>query len=152
MIVNERQLKVTKGWIRKFEDTLGHLVNDPAEREGVHPLLYKARVDQVCGLLEDLRGEAAEYEALRSGQRDELPLEALSDLPQSLILARVARGMTQKNLAERLGMREQQIQRYEATCYAGASMKRVMEVAAQLGIAIRGKVTLESPQTPAAVP
>jgi transcriptional regulator with XRE-family HTH domain len=58
--------------------------------------------------------------------------------------------MTQKSLAERLGMREQQIQRYEATRYAGASMKRVLEVAAQLGIAIQGKVTLETPPNRAA--
>jgi hypothetical protein len=142
MIINERQLKVTKGWIRKFEESLEHLLNDPAEREEVHPLLYKARVDQARGLLEDLRKEKAEYEALRSGRRNELPLEALSDLPQSLILARVARGMTQKDLAGRLGMKEQQIQRYEATCYARASMTRVLEVAAQLQMAVRGTVTL----------
>jgi transcriptional regulator with XRE-family HTH domain len=77
-------------------------------------------------------------------------VESLDDLLQSLILARVARGMTQKNLAERLGMREQQIQRYEATCYAGASMKRIMEIADQLWIAFRGKVTLDMPPNPAA--
>jgi ribosome-binding protein aMBF1 (putative translation factor) len=150
MILNERQYNVTKGWIRKFQQLVNRLQNDPAERQGVHPLLYKARLEAAQSELEVLRDQAAEYEALRSGKRDELPLDALSDLPQSLILARVARGMTQKSLAERLGMREQQIQRYEATRYAGASMKRVLEVAAQLGIAIQGKVTLETPPNPAA--
>jgi hypothetical protein len=142
MIVNERQYKVTKTWIRDFEAAVRLLENDASQREGIHPLLFKARLDASRGKLEDLRNEAAEYEALRSGQRDELPLDALSDLPQSLILARVARGMTQKDLADRLGMKEQQIQRYEATCYAGASMTRVLEVAAQLQMAVRGTVTL----------
>lgn len=50
-------------------------------------------------------------------------------LPESLIDERKKLGLTQKELAERLGIKEQQIQRYEATRYQSASLKRIVEVA-----------------------
>jgi HTH-type transcriptional regulator / antitoxin HipB len=42
---------------------------------------------------------------------------AIEDLPTTLIKARIASGLTQKDLAERIGVQEQQIQRYEANHY-----------------------------------
>jgi HTH-type transcriptional regulator/antitoxin HipB len=39
----------------------------------------------------------------------------LTELLVALIEARIAAGLTQKALADRLGVAEQQIQRYEAT-------------------------------------
>ena len=47
--------------------------------------------------------------------------------------ARVARGLNQKTLAGRLGLKEQQIQRYEASEYASASLARIRSVAEVLG-------------------
>ena len=50
--------------------------------------------------------------------------------------------MTQKGLAKRLGVREQQVQRYEATGYAGASLARLQAVADGLGVQIQGRILL----------
>ena len=49
-------------------------------------------------------------------------------LPECLAEERKKLGLTQKKLAERLGLKEQQIQRYEATQYQSASLKRIVEV------------------------
>lgn len=49
-------------------------------------------------------------------------------LPESLVDERKKLGLTQKELAERLGIKEQQIQRYEATRYQSASLKRIVEI------------------------
>ena len=46
-----------------------------------------------------------------------------------LIRARIAQGLSQKSLAGRLGLKEQQIQRYEASEYASASLARIRSVA-----------------------
>lgn len=51
-----------------------------------------------------------------------------------MIKARIARGMTQKQLAESLNLQEQQIQRYEATLYQGAALERIEAVAKVLGL------------------
>ena len=48
---------------------------------------------------------------------------AVEDLPKALIRARIAAGMTQEGLAPRLGVKPQQVQRYEATEYGSARPK-----------------------------
>ena len=45
-----------------------------------------------------------------------------------LIKARLARGWTHKQLAEELGIDEQQIQRYEYKDYEPAKLSRVLEI------------------------
>ena len=50
--------------------------------------------------------------------------------------------MSQEDLAQRLGLKEQQIQRYEATDYAAASLARVSEIAKALGIQVKEDVLL----------
>jgi DNA-binding XRE family transcriptional regulator len=57
----------------------------------------------------------------------------LADLGALLVQARIARGWTQRELAERLGLHMQKIQQYEATSYEGASAARLLEVARALG-------------------
>ena len=94
--------------------------------------------------LQILREQLAEYEALRSGRIAVLELDSLTDLPDALIRARIAGGLTQKELATRLGLKEQQIQRYEATRYAGVSLERVQAVAEALGVKIHERVILPS--------
>ena len=42
-------------------------------------------------------------------------------------------GLSQKELADRIGLKEQQIQRYEATEYASASLTRIQEIIGALG-------------------
>ena len=61
----------------------------------------------------------------------------LAVVPQDLIHARIASGLSQKELAERLGMPEQQIQRYEATDYESVSFARIMEIVEALQEVLR---------------
>ena len=80
-----------------------------------------------------------------SGRRDggrSRPATSFAELPRALIQSRIALGLSQKELAERLGLKEQQIQRYEATEYAGASVQRVQEVIQALGLQVREEVVL----------
>lgn len=67
----------------------------------------------------------------------------LADLTDGLIKARIARGLTQKELAEKLNIDERQIQRYESTRYQGAALRRLQEVADALNVKIREEITLE---------
>ena len=55
---------------------------------------------------------------------------------------RIAARLSQKELAERLGLKEQQIQKYEATGYSGASLGRMTEVVNALGLRVRKEVFL----------
>jgi transcriptional regulator with XRE-family HTH domain len=88
-----------------------------------------------------------EYEQLRAGQLAAARVASLSDLPDALVRARIAAGLSQRELAGRLGMKEQQIQRYEAEDYAGASLSRLREVMDALGVELEGDVQLPTSDT-----
>jgi len=64
------------------------------------------------------------------------------DLPLELIRARIALGLTQRDLAKRVGLKEQQIQRYENNGYASASYVRLMEIVSALRLNIRKEISL----------
>lgn len=66
----------------------------------------------------------------------------LDQLPVALIRARIARGVTQRQLAERTGLAEQAIQRYEATDYNGVSFARLVEIADALEVTVHYDVRL----------
>ena len=125
MIKNERQYRFTKTQVKRFEQTLMELKSRDPEGLDVHPLLAKAQVDAASSQLADLRKQLREYESLKSGKFDFSELMVVTSLPAMLVKARIARGMTQRDLAERIGLKEQQIQRYEATDYASASLGRI---------------------------
>ena len=128
MIKNERQYRITKTQARRFEQTLKELMSGSHEDEGLHPLIAKAREEAIRSQLTELRSEIEEYEALKVGKFEMDDLGVVSGLPAMLIKARIARGMSQRELAERIGLKAQQIQRYEATDYASVSLSRIREV------------------------
>ena len=84
--------------------------------------------------LDELREEIAKYEDLREGKIRKRVSTSLLDLPEALIEGRIVRGLTQKELGKKLGLAEQQVQRYEATRYAGVSLERLQEVADAVGV------------------
>ena len=134
MIKNERQYKFTKTQVERFEWTLAELRSRRPEDTHLHPLVAKAQEDAVCGQIVDLKEELQIYESMRAGAFSLDHLEVVSELSSMLIGARIAQGISQKELAERIGLKEQQIQRYEATDYASASLGRIMEVVSGLKV------------------
>ena len=139
MIANDLQYRVTRAAAREFEAGLARLDETEGHRPPEMRALMRAAMESQ---LEELRQQLAEYEALRAGRVRVLELGSLEELPDALIRARIAAGLTQKELAKRLGMRESQVQRYEATRYAGASLARLQAVAEALGVQMQGRVVL----------
>jgi transcriptional regulator with XRE-family HTH domain len=133
MIKNERQYRVTHAQVDRFRAALEELRGRPASG---NELLDRLEVAAVESQLAELRAELDEYDALRHGRSEVGRLESLDELPRLLIRSRIAQGLTQKDLAVRLGMQEQQVQRYEANDWATASLSRLTEVAAVLGLSI----------------
>ena len=131
MIKNERQYRLTKAQANRFSQTLQSLLS---EADGVHPLIVKAQREALSSQIADLKEELREYESLKAGLFQLDQLKTVAELPTLLIKARIAQGLSQKELAERLGLKEQQIQRYEATDYASARLARIKEVVGALGI------------------
>ena len=141
MIENERQYRTTTHWIQEFEKTLEELRTRPRPAK-VPPQIHKAMIESVESQLDDLRAEIAEYEALKAQQVQELELRSLNELPDLFIKARIARGYTQVELAKKLKLKPQQVQRYEATRYQSVSFKRLLEIARALDVDVHETVKL----------
>ena len=114
-------------------------------------MLHKARGDALRGQLADLETELREYEALRAGQFEFDQLKTITELPVALIKARIARGLSQRDLADRLGIKEQQIQRYEASEYGSASLARIRDVISALGVDVDETLLAGQESTPLSV-
>lgn len=135
LIKNERQYRITKSQAAKFEKAIHEM--GTARESGTHPLLRKAQLDAMTSQMEDSQREIEEYESLRSGKRKVITLGSIENIPDALIQARIAAGLSQEDLAAKLGVKPQQIQRYEATDYQAASLERVNQIARVLGIKLK---------------
>ena len=134
MIRNERQYRTTKAQIEKFANALA----EAEGRKAGDPLLRKLEGDALRSQRHDLEQQVQEYEKLRSGRCGVIQVDSFEELPGALVRARIAAGLSQKELADRLGIKEQQIQRYEATNYQSASLARLQQVVKGLGVEVRG--------------
>ncbi|TAG59433.1 MAG: helix-turn-helix domain-containing protein [Cytophagales bacterium] len=134
MLSTKKQIKNTKELLENviqskesFERTL-----DP------NSILTKIQMSSSNRLIEKLTAQIAEYENL---QKEVVMIESkeITQLSDILISARIAKGWSQKELAEKLNLAEQQIQRYEITEYAGASFVKMVDVAMALELNLKFK-------------
>jgi len=137
MIKNERQLKITKNQLERFKNHLSLLEDIDPERK---TLLIKCEQEAVKEQIIQLENEINEYQSLWASKKPIQLLESIKDIPRALIEARLSLGLSQKELAERVGLKEQQIQRYEATEFETASFARIKELIKALNIRTSDKL------------
>jgi HTH-type transcriptional regulator / antitoxin HigA len=140
MIYSDRQYSASSDQRAKLHEALA------AAQERVSDQLWlkQAEIDALKSQIADIEAELAEYDLLKSGQVSFSKTYALEELPHVLVQARIASGISQTDLAEKLNMKPQQVQRYEATDYMGASLARLIEVSRVLGVKASG--TFEGPK------
>lgn len=130
MIYSDKQHGVSIAQLVKLRNALTSAVEGQSDQ----PWLKKAMIDGLRSQIADIEAELTEYDLLKSGQVSFSKAFALEELPRVLVQARIASGMSQTDLAGKLGMKPQQVQRYEATDYMGASLGRLIEVSKALGV------------------
>lgn len=113
--------------------------------------------DQVAKLREPLESfhmqlaeEVQSYERLKRGQFSEF--ENLHGLGQTLIGLRIARGMTQRELARRMSVDETAVSRDERNEYHGITVDRAKKVLDALGVRLVTRVEVEPMYTPGDAP
>ena len=132
MIKNEVQYKLTRNSAEGFEQRLNWLRTNPEARAHLDPMIAQAEEESLESMIEELREEIQEYERTKQGQFDMATLDSVHMVPAALIKARIARGLTHRQLAHILNLKEQQIQRYEANDYMNVDLGKVQEIARAL--------------------
>jgi HTH-type transcriptional regulator / antitoxin HipB len=116
MIQNEYQYKVARV-----------LTTLATEAESLPPLMVEATRNGFQTQINRMQTELQEYDDLKAG-KVEITMSSIEDLPKVLIQKRISLGMTQRELAEKLGIKEQMVQRYESTAYESISYQRLIDV------------------------
>lgn len=150
LITNERQEREVSALI----DQIGQALSSEQVLQQIVDGLPPEVLDGVRRSLTVERQELAEgleaYRAAQGGAVEALKLRAGDDLGALLVAARVAKGWKQKELARRLFLPEQQIQRYEAERYRSIALSGLLRVARTLGIRLSADIDqpLQEPWLP----
>lgn len=132
MITNKKQLSITSDQRNRLALALSELEGAASIKPNINVTFIDVQKRALRSKIKDFDDQIARYTQLSSGQISNIKVERLSDIGVALIEARIAARLTQKQLASLTGIAEQQIQRYEATKYSGASLERLQKIADSL--------------------
>jgi ribosome-binding protein aMBF1 (putative translation factor) len=141
MIKNDRQYRITKAQIRVFETSVSN-VRKQAVPAGMDRRIASIQRRALESQLEEMAADVEEYEALKAGKVTEFEAQSLNGLPALLVKARISRGITQKELAGRLHVKEQQVQRWESNDFHGASIETLKAMADALDVVLAVSASL----------
>ena len=146
MIMTDLQYKITQEWVARFQESLDQVRQQLQLDEGDDNTRKLRRIYEAAfkSQRDTLQAQLAEYDELRSGKPVIVRISSLDDLPRTLIKARIAAGLTQRDLAERLEVPEEEVQHDEETEYSEAPLARLTEVAEVLGLTIGTEIALPS--------
>jgi len=150
IIANERQEREVSALIAQIT----HALSSEQVLKAIVEGLPTEVIDGVRQSLTIERNELVDsleaYQKAQNGAPEQMKSRAGSDLGSLLIAARVARGWKQKDLARRLFLPDQQIQRYEAERYRNITLAGLIRVARALGVRLTADISrpLEEPWLP----
>ncbi len=103
----------------------------------------KRALDPLRSFSEQLKEEVESYERLKRGEFDEL--RNFEGVGRLLIALRIAKGLSQRELAVILGVNESQVSRDERNEYHGVTVERANRILGVLGVEIRSFVASIEP-------
>lgn len=139
MITNEKQYKISKAQAQKFYDAYKNFDTTALLKKGIAKELVEAQKESLLIQYKELAKMTSEYEELKSGVIQYTEAKSLDEMPTILIKSRISQGLTQEDLAKKLGLKQQQIQRYEADMYSTANFKKLTEIAHTLGVELKNE-------------
>jgi len=143
MIRNEKEYREAVERIRQEKDRLGRQEAE-LKAMGLGPAEIKRALDPKRSFHQQLEEEVVSYERLKRGEFDEVL--NLRGLGQLLISLRIAQGLTQRQLAEKLGVHETQVSRDERNEYHGITLERATKILEALGVEVRSQVERAKPE------
>ena len=128
MIKSEAQRDRTLAQIEGFRRALAKA---DEEKPGKRSAAIRGSYESMIRQLED---ELREYDELKSGVLNLPQVEQLSQIAPFIARIRIAKGVSQAELARRLGVSKQVISRYEESDYQTVAIARLEEILDAIGI------------------
>jgi len=130
MIKNEKQYKVTKKKLAILHQKIAEMKSEGDRLSLTRQLVLNSLLDMST----DMENEIAEYDLLKKKKTKILKSRSLYELPSLITEYKIASGLTQKEFSKKIGMKEQQFQRYEAENFQGISFKNLLKILQAIGL------------------
>jgi HTH-type transcriptional regulator/antitoxin HigA len=128
MIKSDAQRERTVAQIEGFRQALAKAEQEkPGKRSAAIRGSYQSMIRQ-------LEAELREYDQLKNGELALPHMERLDEIAPFVAKIRIAKGVSQTELARRLGVSKQVISRYEETDYQTVAIARLQEILDVIGI------------------
>jgi HTH-type transcriptional regulator/antitoxin HipB len=136
MIKNEKQYKITKSKLALLQEGIAGIKSE-------NPIGVKSRLvlNSMLDMSTSMEAQISAYDALKENKTISLKSRSLQDLPAMIIEYRIASGLTQKEMAKKIGMKEQQLQRYENRDFESVSFQNMLEILRAIGLKLVISVT-----------
>jgi HTH-type transcriptional regulator/antitoxin HigA len=128
MIKSDAQRDRTLAQIEGFRRALAKV---DEEKPGKRPAAIRGSYG---GMIRQLEDELREYDQLKSGELTLPHVERLDQIAPFIAKIRIAKGVSQTELARRLGVSKQVISRYEEGEYQTVAIARLQEILDAIGI------------------
>lgn len=128
MIKSDAQRDRTQAQIEGFQKALAQAEQ---QMSGKRSAAVRASYESMIKQLED---EVREYDQLKSGEFTLPPIQRLDQIAPSIVRMRIAKGVSQTELARRLGVSKQVISRYEESDYQTVAVATLQDILDALGI------------------
>ena len=123
MIKNEKQYKISR---KRLNDIVGK-IDDLKNRVKDNPLKSQMMQASLEIFKKDIEAEINEYETLKNGKSTTLKERSIADLPSMIIEYKIAQHLTHKEFSKLLGIKEQQLQRYESENFQKVSFQNLIK-------------------------
>lgn len=135
MIKSDAQRERTAAQIEGFRKAL----TKTQEMTGTRAVAVRGSYE---GTIRQLEDELREYDYLKSGELTLPNVERLDQIAPFVAKMRIAKGVSQTELARRLGVSKQVVSRYEETEYQTLAISRLQEILDAIGV--KALVTLSA--------
>ena len=122
--------------LRRFDEHRSRLM-----AAGLGEIEIQRVIDPLESFHLQLKEEVEAYERLKRGEFEEL--ENLRGVGHLLITSRIAQGISQRDLARRLGVHETQVSRDERNEYFGITLERAAKILDALNVRLRTHVAID---------
>ena len=133
MIKNEKQYRISKRKLKELNNIIEKVKND----KDPEPLKIQLTLASMGNLKKQLETDLNTYEVLKRSKEGLLKERYLKELPSLITEYKIMSGLTQKQLSEILGLKEQQLQRYEADNFKGVSFTNLVKFLELIGLEIK---------------
>ncbi len=142
MIKNEKQYKISKKRLNELVERI-----NATKYSGNHnSLKLKMLTAPLEGIKKEMEKEIAEYEKLKANKSIILKERSLAEVPNIIIEYKIAHNLTHKDFSKLLGIKEQQLQRYESDGFKTVSFQNLMKFINLINLDLKVKETVIKPK------